>query len=674
MGNFMKIAVIGGGSWGTALAMVANRASHDVVIHSRNHKICDEINQSHTNSHYLPGIILAKEIIAHKDLAKILDSDALLLAIPAQNIYQLCLELKELKLDSNCSNFDFDATSKSETKDELIGVDNTGKVRSHEDLGNDCKNLINKICSNQDLGPGKLKIKKNSCAADLFADNRINFTPVKLKLPKGNFLGSTVKLYKDARLTSIAQFPVYQPTKTSKKIEDKDFQDNFECHWSEPPNQTKSFTLMGAEGIPICRGAARCTDKRDLLFPNQKLTPEGRKGQLNAWLAKAGLPSVDDLNSKDERLQHGRVWNNQTGIRFRISNDNYDKLLKYRENQLDQNKNLKKDAQIYTGEAGSGFSAKNDFQKFGYLDKAGIVFGKDNGVPYKVNFFNNIEKFNWEASEDIRSYMQNDNLPALKDLYQNMGMTNFEQTLAIIPDVGANADGCIDMERLAVPENVSVQTKATISAAIKDAKEYNQILAQMGNKEFPGCLTAETVHKTKQFVSHKFTKEGINHFVNTNVWEDAIQKGRSYLANRDDKINDLNSDKLLLFSSQKALDEIKADRSACYPAAKGVVLVESNNDAMLRCQKQFFDLKSKIAKSLHDNQDSKKGFKTANIVTNPSPITCTLGTKNQSCDAVDPVDCLLDDSIIFESNGQKRTNENNRIEIENQTKGAVRGQ
>ena len=101
MGNFMKIAVIGGGSWGTALAMVANRASHDVVIHSRNHKICDEINQSHTNSHYLPGIILAKEIIAHKDLAKILDSDALLLAIPAQNIYQLCLELKELKLDSN---------------------------------------------------------------------------------------------------------------------------------------------------------------------------------------------------------------------------------------------------------------------------------------------------------------------------------------------------------------------------------------------------------------------------------------------------------------------------------------------------------------------------------------------------------------------------------------------
>ena len=48
-----RVAVIGAGSWGTALAIVAARAGHDVVIWSRNEAVVESINRDHINSTYL---------------------------------------------------------------------------------------------------------------------------------------------------------------------------------------------------------------------------------------------------------------------------------------------------------------------------------------------------------------------------------------------------------------------------------------------------------------------------------------------------------------------------------------------------------------------------------------------------------------------------------------------
>jgi glycerol-3-phosphate dehydrogenase (NAD(P)+) len=94
----MKIAIIGSGSWGTALALSAYRAKNDVVIWSRNQSTAAEINQYHTNSHYLANIQLPNDIIATNNLAETLKSDLLLLSIPAQNIRQLCEDLVKLNL------------------------------------------------------------------------------------------------------------------------------------------------------------------------------------------------------------------------------------------------------------------------------------------------------------------------------------------------------------------------------------------------------------------------------------------------------------------------------------------------------------------------------------------------------------------------------------------------
>ena len=97
----MKIAVLGSGSWGTALALVANRAQHEIVIYSRSNEVCQQINLKQENVSYLSNIILPKTITATNELADIIDMDILIIAIPAQNIRNLCIDLKKLNLPDN---------------------------------------------------------------------------------------------------------------------------------------------------------------------------------------------------------------------------------------------------------------------------------------------------------------------------------------------------------------------------------------------------------------------------------------------------------------------------------------------------------------------------------------------------------------------------------------------
>lgn len=81
----MKIVVIGGGSWGTALATVVAAKGQGVTIWVRGADMAREINEQHTNTRYLPGQTLPLAVQADTDLEAVLHgADCIVLAVPCQ--------------------------------------------------------------------------------------------------------------------------------------------------------------------------------------------------------------------------------------------------------------------------------------------------------------------------------------------------------------------------------------------------------------------------------------------------------------------------------------------------------------------------------------------------------------------------------------------------------------
>lgn len=85
-----KVTVAGAGSWGTALAMVLADNGHDVRLWGNNAAQIEEINETHKNKKYLPGIELPVNIVGYTDLAKALEEvDTVILAVPTKAIREV---------------------------------------------------------------------------------------------------------------------------------------------------------------------------------------------------------------------------------------------------------------------------------------------------------------------------------------------------------------------------------------------------------------------------------------------------------------------------------------------------------------------------------------------------------------------------------------------------------
>ncbi|MEQ1943625.1 NAD(P)H-dependent glycerol-3-phosphate dehydrogenase [Mesorhizobium sp. VNQ89] len=80
----MRIAVLGGGAWGTALAMQMHRAGHEVRLWARNADMVEAIRAG-ANARYLPGVTIDADLGATTDAAHALDgADCVLVVTPAQ--------------------------------------------------------------------------------------------------------------------------------------------------------------------------------------------------------------------------------------------------------------------------------------------------------------------------------------------------------------------------------------------------------------------------------------------------------------------------------------------------------------------------------------------------------------------------------------------------------------
>jgi glycerol-3-phosphate dehydrogenase (NAD(P)+) len=81
----MRIGVIGGGAWGTALAQVA-AAGGETLLWAREPEVADAVNRGHENRLFLPGVSLAPSLSATSDLGDLEGCDALLVVTPAQHM------------------------------------------------------------------------------------------------------------------------------------------------------------------------------------------------------------------------------------------------------------------------------------------------------------------------------------------------------------------------------------------------------------------------------------------------------------------------------------------------------------------------------------------------------------------------------------------------------------
>jgi glycerol-3-phosphate dehydrogenase (NAD(P)+) len=80
---FDRIAVLGGGAWGTALAKVTARAGRTVTLWEHDAANAEQL-ATERESRFLPGVRIEDSIAVTRDLAQAARVDAILLVVPAQ--------------------------------------------------------------------------------------------------------------------------------------------------------------------------------------------------------------------------------------------------------------------------------------------------------------------------------------------------------------------------------------------------------------------------------------------------------------------------------------------------------------------------------------------------------------------------------------------------------------
>lgn len=90
----LDAAVIGGGSWGTALGTLLARLGRDVCIWVRREEQAAEINEQHTNSRYLPGIKLPGKLRASTDMEALVDkAPVVFMAMPSRSFREVARQV-----------------------------------------------------------------------------------------------------------------------------------------------------------------------------------------------------------------------------------------------------------------------------------------------------------------------------------------------------------------------------------------------------------------------------------------------------------------------------------------------------------------------------------------------------------------------------------------------------
>ncbi|MBC6370849.1 NAD(P)H-dependent glycerol-3-phosphate dehydrogenase [Lactobacillus kullabergensis] len=97
-----KIAVLGAGSWGTVLGSMLADKGYEIVLYGNNAKVNDEVNQHHTNEHYMKNWKLNQTVTATGDLNQALkDAEIVLFVLPTQAIRSVAQNVSKVLQKTN---------------------------------------------------------------------------------------------------------------------------------------------------------------------------------------------------------------------------------------------------------------------------------------------------------------------------------------------------------------------------------------------------------------------------------------------------------------------------------------------------------------------------------------------------------------------------------------------
>ncbi len=89
----LRVAVMGGGSWGTTIASMVSRNT-PTVLWARDVATVGEINERHTNQRYLPDARLSARLTATADLAEaVRDADVIVMGVPSQTFRATAIDI-----------------------------------------------------------------------------------------------------------------------------------------------------------------------------------------------------------------------------------------------------------------------------------------------------------------------------------------------------------------------------------------------------------------------------------------------------------------------------------------------------------------------------------------------------------------------------------------------------
>jgi glycerol-3-phosphate dehydrogenase (NAD(P)+) len=90
----MQIAILGGGSWGTALTLLLTNKGYSVRLWSNEPEVIQDINSNQVNSKYLPGLPFSQPVIATGKMAEAVNgAETVVMAVPSGAVREVASQL-----------------------------------------------------------------------------------------------------------------------------------------------------------------------------------------------------------------------------------------------------------------------------------------------------------------------------------------------------------------------------------------------------------------------------------------------------------------------------------------------------------------------------------------------------------------------------------------------------